>query len=195
MMAMIIYSGMMVLFSTMTSVSRLTWAFARDNGLPFSRFFSNINSTLHIPLNTLLLDTLIAMLLLLISIGSTTAFFAIVSLNTLSLYISYIIPLVFFILCKLRGDTIPYGPFRFKSKVIGLLVNFIAIIWAIFITIFLPFPAIVPVTGVNMNYAGPLMGAVILWALLDWVISGRKRWKAPTDRKDMEKEDEEEGGD
>lgn len=149
-MAMIIYLGMMALFSTLTSASRLTWAFANDNGLPFSRVFSRVNPTLHIPLNALLLVTVIAVLLLLINIGSTTAFFAIVSLSTFSLYISYIIPLVFFTLHKLRGEHIPYGPFKMQ-RTFGLAVNFLAICWAIFIAIFLPFPAFQPVTAQNMN--------------------------------------------
>jgi amino acid transporter len=192
-MAMIIYLGMMALFSTLTSVSRLTWAFANDNGLPFSSVFSRVNSTLHIPLYALLLDTVIAMLLLLINIGSTTAFFAIVSLSTLSLYISYIVPLVFFTLCKLRGEYIPYGPFR-MNKAFGLAVNFLAICWAIFIAIFLPFPPLVPVTVLNMNWAGPVMGAVIVLAILDYVTFGRRRWKAPIDRKDLEEKEKEEGG-
>lgn len=190
---MIIYLGMMALFSTMTSVSRLTWAFARDNGLPFSKFFSHINSRLQIPLNALLLDTAIAVLILLIAIGSTSAFFAIVSLSTFALYVSYIIPLIFFTIAKLRNQHIPYGPFRFPSKGIGLAVNFFALIYAVFVAIFLPFPAYVPVTGANMNYAGPLMAAVIVWAIIHWFVSGRKRWKAPLDRKDMEDEEHEEG--
>ena len=170
-------------------------AFARDNGLPFSGFFSQINTRLHIPLNALLLDTMVAVLLLLVAIGSTTAFFAIVSLSTLALYISYIIPLLFFFIAKLRNQDIPYGPFRFQSRTLGLVVNVFALIYSIFIAIFLPFPPRLPVTGSTMNYAGPLMGAVIVWALVDWSISGHKRWKAPTDRKDVEEEEEEEGGD
>jgi amino acid transporter len=137
---------------------------------------------------------MIAVLLLLINIGSTTAFFAIVSLSTLSLYISYIIPLVFFTICKLRGQHIPYGPFR-MPKAFGLVVNFFAICWAVFIAIFLPFPPIQPVTAMNMNYAGPVMGAVILWGIVDYLTTGKKRWKAPIDRKDLEEEEKEEGGD
>lgn len=194
-MALIIYLGMMALFSTLTSTSRLTWAFANDNGLPFSRVFSKVHGSLRIPLNALLLDTAVAVLLLLINIGSTTAFFAIVSLSTLSLYISYIIPLVFFTICKLRGQYIPYGPFRIPNKALGLAVNFLAICWAVFIAIFLPFPAFQPVTAQNMNWAGPAMGGVILWAIIDYFTTGRKRWTAPIDRKDMEDEDREEGGD
>ena len=153
MMAMIIYLGMMVLFSTLTSVSRLTWAFARDKGLPFSKFFAHIHPTLHIPLNSLLLDTAVTVLLMLINIGSTTAFYAIVSLSTLALYISYIIPMVFFTLAKLRGDHIPYGPFH-MNKALGLATNFFGITWAVFIVIFLPFPPLLPVTASKMNYAG-----------------------------------------
>lgn len=31
------------LFNTFASVSRLTWAFARDNGLPFSKTFAKVS--------------------------------------------------------------------------------------------------------------------------------------------------------
>lgn len=80
-------------------------------------------------------------------------------------------------------------------KAFGLVVNFFAICWAVFIAIFLPFPPIQPVTAMNMNYAGPVMGAVILWGIIDYLTTGRKRWKAPIDRKDLEEEEKEEGGD
>ena len=30
-------------FNNFASVSRLTWAFARDNGLPFSKFFAKVS--------------------------------------------------------------------------------------------------------------------------------------------------------
>jgi hypothetical protein len=36
-----------------------------------------------------------------------------------------------------------------------------------------------PVTALNMNYGGPVMGAVILFALVDWFIWGRKRFSVP----------------
>ena len=38
-----------------------------------------------------------------------------------------------------------------------------------------------PVTAKNFNYAGPIMGAVIVLALADWFISGHKRFQVPTD--------------
>ncbi len=42
-MCMILFSTMIALFGVFASVSRLTWAFARDNGLPFSNFFSHVS--------------------------------------------------------------------------------------------------------------------------------------------------------
>lgn len=41
---MILLSTMIALFGVFASVSRLTWAFARDNGLPFSDFFAHVSS-------------------------------------------------------------------------------------------------------------------------------------------------------
>lgn len=42
-MCMILFSTMIALFGVFASVSRLTWAFARDNGLPFSALFSQVS--------------------------------------------------------------------------------------------------------------------------------------------------------
>ena len=41
------------------------------------------------------------------------------------------------------------------------------------------FPTILSVTDSNMNYAGLLLSAVIVRALLDWIISDCKRFKIP----------------
>lgn len=156
-----------------------------------------MNTTFRIPLNALLLVTLITTLLQLINIGSTTAFFAILSLNTLALYISYILPILFVFIHKLdrlcnngasggiaissshntnNTDTgRPTAPFAFLSPSLMLLVNAFALVYAIFIVIWLPFPSVVPVDAQTMNYGGPVMGAVIIFGILDWVIGGAKR--------------------
>jgi amino acid transporter len=132
----------------------------------------------------------VIVLITLISVGSTSAFFAILSLNTLALYISYLIPMIFFTLAKLRGDHIPYGPFKMGRY--ALAVNVFAIVYAIFIIIWLPFPATIPVTAKGMNYGGPVVGMVILFALADWNISGKKRFKGPVDRHQIELEEKDE---
>ena len=90
------------LFNIFASVSRLTWAFARDKGLPFSDTFSYVHPTLKIPINSLLLVGFVCCLLALINIASSAAFNALISLPTIALYISYFIPIFFLVIRKLQ---------------------------------------------------------------------------------------------
>ena len=182
-MSFVIFNGMIAMFSSLASVSRLTWAFARDHGLPFSEFFGTVHPTLRIPLNALGLVSVVIVLLQLINIGSSTALFAILGVSTIGLYMSYTLPILFILLTKLRDPhSIRYGPFKLPGGFVGIAINAFAVLYGVFILIWLPFPPFMPVTAVNMNYAGPIIGGVILFALLDWAISGRKRFTVPVDK-------------
>lgn len=175
----IFFNGLVSMFSSLASVSRLTWAFARDKGLPFSNFIGAVNPTFRIPLNALGLVSTIVALLQIINIGSSTAFYAIVGLSTIGLYLSYVLPILFIALAKIRGDRINYGPFKLGRT--GLAINIFAVVYGIYMIIFLPFPPYMPVTAVNMNYTGPILLFVIMFALADWFISGKKRFVVPAD--------------
>jgi choline transport protein len=159
------------------SVSRLTWAFARDRGLPFSDFFSYVHPTLKIPTRALGLVSVLSCLLALINIGSTTAFFAVLSLSTLSLYISYMLPILFFLIRKLEGRHPVYGPFKLGKW--GVPINLFALVFASYMVVFMSFPTFLPVTKSTMNYAAPVWIACLLFALGDWVVSGHKRFTVP----------------
>lgn len=76
----------------MSTSSRMTWAFARDNGLPFSRVFAKVAPGLDTPVNALLLTTGLVIIFGCIFLGSTSAFNAIVSASVVALGISYAIP-------------------------------------------------------------------------------------------------------
>lgn len=128
-------------------------------------------------MNALILTCIIGVLVALIYIGSSTAFNAIISLQAMALCISYMPPITFLALRRIFGNAPRPGPFTMGRA--GLVVNILALIYLIFIVIWMPFPQELPVTGSNMNYAGPIFGAVIIGALLDWVISGHKRFKVP----------------
>lgn len=58
----------------------------------------------------------------------------------------------------------------------GTPVNIIALVWTCYLTIWLPFPTTVPVTGRNMNYAGPVYVVVVLASVAYWFGWGKKRW-------------------
>ncbi|KAF7594391.1 hypothetical protein BBP40_009372 [Aspergillus hancockii] len=178
-MAMGMLPGWIALFNGLASVTRLTWAFARDNGLPFSDFFVKVDPRFKIPIRALFLVAFLVVALSFIQIGSTAAFNAILSLSTLGLYISYLLPLIFLVYKRLSapGD-IPRGSFSLGKW--GLPINLVAILFATYFSIFLPFPATLPVTGENMNYAGPVLGFVMLFACGDWIVRGRRKWQGPT---------------
>ena len=65
--------------SIMTTSSRMTWAFARDRGLPFSKFFSRVHPKLDVPMESLILTNVLVLIFGLVFLGSSSAFNAIVS--------------------------------------------------------------------------------------------------------------------
>ena len=167
-------------FNIFASVSRLLWAFSRDNGLPFSTVFGRVHPGLRLPLNSQVLLATCLCLLALINVGSSTAFNAFISLPALGLYISYFFPIFFLLwrrLSRSQSTPIPWGPFRLGAA--GPCVNLGAICYLLFVIVWMPFPTFLPVDSINMNYAGPIVGAVILGALLDWWITGKRRFRIP----------------
>ncbi|KAJ9667485.1 hypothetical protein H2201_002354 [Coniosporium apollinis] len=164
-------------FNVLASASRLVWAFSRDNGLPFSKLFADVHPGLKTPLNALVLVGTTFSLLALINIGSSTAFNTFFSLPALLMYISYFFPILFFLLKRFSNDPPKFGPFSLGKW--GVFFNLCALCYILFIITWMPFPTMRPVTAINMNYAGPLVAAVVLGALLDWIFSGRKRFQIP----------------
>lgn len=132
------------------------------------------------PLNSLALITVVCFALSLIYIGSTTAYNAIISLTAIGLHVSYVLPILFIMLRKIRGPPVAYGPFSLGKW--GVPVNMFALVYLVFVIIWMPFPTMLPVTASNMNYAGPILLAIILCGIADWFISGHKRFKFPVAR-------------
>ena len=137
-----------------------------------------VNPHYRVPIRAIGLVTTVVVLLSLINIGSSTALNAIISLSTLALYISYLIPIALLVLKRIKYKSIgPTGPFTLGRW--GLPLNVFALVYGVFICIFLPFPSTMPVTAVNMNYASPVFGFVLLFALAYWFIRGKYVYTGP----------------
>ncbi len=106
---------------------------------------------------------MVSFLISLFYIISATAFNAIVSLQAISLASSYVPPILFMMIRKARGQPPEYGPFKLGRY--GVFVNAFAVIYLIFVIIWMPFRQFLPFDKETMNYAGPLMGVVILGVL------------------------------
>ncbi|KAH1310456.1 hypothetical protein KXX47_006456 [Aspergillus fumigatus] len=163
--------------AVVASVSRLTWAFARDGGLPYSKFFAHVDGKYHTPLRAICLVCFTVVLLSLVNIASTTALSAILALTTSSLFISYIIPVVMMARKRIRKEPIAFGPFALGRW--GLAINIYAIVFGVFICTFVSFPTEIPVTATNMNYSGPVFLGVSVLLICDWAVRGRRRFTGP----------------
>ncbi|QSS63400.1 amino acid permease [Histoplasma capsulatum] len=163
--------------SVLATVSRQTFAFARDNALPFSQFFARVHPKSKVPVNSILASTVITILLSLINIGSTEAFNAIASLTIASLFMSYLVCIGCFIYRRLQWKEIP--PARFSLGACGLPVNIISFLYLSFAIVFTFFPNNNYPTAVSMNWSVLVFGFVVIFAGLQYLIHGRKIYDGP----------------
>lgn len=91
-----------------TTASRVTWSFARDNGIPFSRLLSRVSKHNQVPVIAICVVAGLAMLLHLIYIGSSAAFNDVVSLTITGFYSSYLLPSAMLLYRRIKGQISPY---------------------------------------------------------------------------------------
>ena len=109
--------------------------------------------------------------------SASVAFFAIVSIGTVGLYVAYVIP----IYLRLRaGRDFEPGPWSLGkwSKPIGI----IAVIWVIIITILFFAPEFYPwTTAADINWSGPVFVGVMAVVFIWYGVSARKWFTGPED--------------
>ncbi|QKX64666.1 uncharacterized protein TRUGW13939_11842 [Talaromyces rugulosus] len=147
------FSG--VLMSCLATSGRLTWAFSRDNGLPFSNIFAKVHPTLKTPINATFICVVFCTLYGLIFIGSTTAFNSIISMAILALNLSYAAPQAI-LLFRGRESVLPMRSFRLGR--LGILVNAFTCLWCAFYAVIFCFPVFLPTEVGSMNYDITLEG-------------------------------------
>lgn len=92
-----------------TSSSRMTWAFARDMGTPFSSIVKKVDRRTQVPIIAVSVVVTMACLLTLIYIGSPTAFNDVISLTITGFYGSYLVPSAMLLYHRVKGNILPCG--------------------------------------------------------------------------------------
>jgi amino acid transporter len=171
--------------SSVTSNSRLIFAFARDGGMPGSRVFGQISTKWRTPANALWLAVIIAFLA---GVYSKT-FPVIVSISTIGLYVSYVIPVFLRLRARLQGRWTREhdGPWSLGSWSTPVAV--VALIWVGIISVLFVLPADSTTWAENLRLDTlGLLGslqvlATFFWALvalsLYWFLYMRSRFKGP----------------
>jgi len=113
----------------------------------------------------------------LINIASTAAFYAITGLATVALYTTYLIPLVLLVMRRFSKQEIPFGPWHLGSW--GLAINMFSIIYSAFVSIWMFFPASIPVTALNMNYTSVVYGGTFIFSAVAWFSYGKLTYNGP----------------
>jgi choline transport protein len=163
--------------SEVATASRQLWSFARDNGLPFSKWLSHVAPGWNIPMRAVLTSLVITSLLACINLGSTTALNAINSLGGVSVMSSYIVTIGVLVHRRLFGPPLP--PRRWSLGKFGLPINIAALCVTIPLWFFLLWPLATPVTAKNMNWASAMYGGVMLFAIFYYAVFGRHVYEGP----------------
>jgi hypothetical protein len=99
-------------------------------------------------------------------------------LNTVALNVSYLVPIALLTVRQLSGKHPKYGPFQLGRW--SIPIKLCAMVYLVYIIIFVSFPASRPVTRLSMNYAAPILLGFITIAMVDWFARGRKKFEVPT---------------
>ena len=170
--------------AALTSASRMMYAFSRDRAVPGHQLWTKLSAS-RTPANAVLGMAAAALVVTLPALvgeeGVPFAFFAVVSITVIGLYIAYVIPV--FLRWRM-GDRFEAGPWTLGRR--HRWINLVAIAWtAISVVIFsLPFvPAGVPGNAdfdlKSVNYAPVTVALVLLAVGLWWVLGARKTFTGP----------------
>ncbi|QPC67415.1 hypothetical protein HYE67_009646 [Fusarium culmorum] len=153
------------------STSRMLWAFARDNAMPFSGTLSKVEPRTNMPVWSISITCLISCLIGLINLGSSVVYNAIISVAISGLYASYFVPAILLLYrrCdkdyKIRnitgdGQVLEWGPWHLKGM-FGIANNVFAL------------------DAASMNYAPLMTGGVAILATIYYFLFANKVYVGP----------------
>ncbi len=180
-----------------TTSSRQLFSFARDRGVPFSAWLSQVSQRNHVPLHAVICTIMITVVLSLILMGSSLAFNVINSLFGVALLGSYLISVATLVYQRLHGSKFPrtrfslgrFGllhqsgdhNFRFVCLHHGLGSFYISLPFAFTNCLQIFFPAGPNPTAKTMNWACLIFGSVVTFAAAFYRTRAKKTYRSPVE--------------
>ena len=171
--------------AALTSASRMCYAFSRDGAVPGHRLWTRLNHR-RVPTYSVLFMSFLCLLVTLPALEGdennyTYAFFAVVSIAVIGLYIAYVIPVF---LRWRKGDDWQPGPWTLGKKY--KWVNPAAVVWVLVCVIIFSLPQVPAGVPGNdafdlklVNYAPITVLVVIVAVGLWWLLSARHYFTGP----------------
>jgi len=156
--------------SSITSMSRMWFAFAHDGGMPGHRFLSHVHPRWRTPVGAIVVTSVLAVAICCYS----AAYFVVTSISTITLYLAYALPV--YLNCRNRRpgtgehtsrENAPWTLGRW-----GATVNLVALVWIGVITVLFVLPPNELVLWTMLLVAAGLV--------LYWRFDARQRFKGPT---------------
>ncbi|KAI0877825.1 amino acid transporter [Hypoxylon argillaceum] len=168
-------TSMCCCIGTVLTNSRAYWALARDNAVPFSKFFGRVNESLSCPIEATIFVSVFVTGLGAISLGSSSAFLALAGSFVVLTTVSYAIPFLGNVISGRKY--FPPGPFSLGK--LGNAVNLITIVLTIFFDVFFVFPYTLPTTAESMNYSSVILVGIIAVSAIWWLVHATHHYPGP----------------
>jgi len=152
--------------ASVTSNSRMLFAFARDGGQRFSKHLARVSPRFQSPHVAVWVSAAMAFL---ITVWSESAYSVMAALSTVALYASYALPILMGLLARRRGWP-RKGPWHLGR--FGTLVNIVALLWVTFMLVVMSLPP-------NAK-AGLAFVATMVLLVLAWFGGVRRHFKGPS---------------
>ena len=155
--------------ASITSMARMWYAFARDDGMPGARALKRVHPTLRTPVWSIVVTSALAVLITLYA----AAYSVVTSISTITLYLAYVIP----IYLNWRNRRRRTGEYATRATApwslgrLGPAINAIAIVWVLVISVVFALPPNELVLWTML-----LLGGVLA---LYWASSARRRFVGP----------------
>jgi choline transport protein len=160
------------------SSSRQTWSFARDNGLPFSKWIAYVDPKLQVPTHAVMASCAIIIILSLINFGSMVAFNAIISLNLVALMFTYSISIGCVLYRRIKHpELLPSA--RWSLGWLGVPINVGGLAYSLFAFFWCFWPNSIPVVSETFNWSVVMFVAVFLLSVGYYWVVGRRVYKGP----------------
>ncbi len=160
--------------SSITSMARMWYAFARDDGMPGAKYLKRIDPQKKTPVHAILITSVLAVLIC----AYAAAYYVVTSISVIALYLAYVIPIYLNWRNRRRksGEWVTPDMAPWNLGKWAPLVNGIAIIWTALITVVFSIPPNELVLW-TMLALGAVLG-------LYWALSARRHFhphKAPAE--------------
>ena len=162
----------------LSAVTRDLFAFARDEGLPFSKWLSTVDPKRKLPVNACRFSCGVGIALSLIYIGSSVAFYAITSLLTVALLQCYSLSIGCVLWRRIyHPQTLPPAPFSLGKW--GIPVNAAAVGYGSWSFFWCFWPQTAPVTASGFNWASVIFVATLVVAIFFFYFKAKNRYEGP----------------